>query len=400
MAYRERSVYGGVEQWRIGDRGAENCWAGTFAKDNAAVNGAGTVTPYGRVVAGTIVSMGPDGFLHPCGLAELEAAVSAGVAPEIHAQAAKNFYVGDQVAVVSKHTTRAIAITGEADDNRILAANDHGLSVGDVVTISGLTGGTGLAAGDYFVTSVPDQERLLPATTGEADTELFTSATDHGLGVGDVVTISALTGGTGAVAGTYVVATVPAATTFTLTGVAFTTDITAMTAVEVVPSDRLLTISATAGGADVNFTTDITAGTLTIPQDEPTYENISGTRNVVTSDRTTGVVTLSGANFDAAIGDLLVKINAYRPHGVLADHIVTQRYVYDVLETEDKLVSVALQGDGRMRQCPGITPTSTGVAGYEDASTLMEIMKGAPYADPITGATITPKFAEFTFRDV
>lgn len=405
MAYRERNIYGGVEQWRIGDRGAENCWPGTFAKDNAAVNGSGTVTPYGRVVAGTIVAMGPDGKLHPCGIAEIEVAVSGALNPEIHANAAKNFVVGDEVAVVSKHATRALAITGEADDNRLLTAGDHGLRVGDTIVLSGLTGGTGLAAGTYFVTSVPDEARTI-AITGEADDEVITFATAHGLIVGDLVTLSGLTGGTGIAAGDFYVKTVPSATTATLSATlggatsAFTTDITAGTATVYKPSDRLLTVSATLGGSDVNFTTDVTAGTLTITGDEPTYENITGTRHVVTSNLTTGVVTLDGAVFSAAVGDLLIKINAYKPHGVLADHVVTQRYVYDTLETEDKLVSVALQGDGRMDQCPGITPTSTGVAGYEDAKILMEIMKGAPYADPMTGARVTPKFAEFTFRDV
>lgn len=310
MAFRERDIYGGVEQWRISDRGATNAWPGTFAKDNAGVNGSGTVTPYGRVVAGTIVAIGPDNKLHPCGLAELEAPVAAANAAEVHAQAAKNFYIGDEVAVVNIATTRTIAITGEAD------------------------------------------------------TELFTSATAHGLRVGDQVAISALTGGTGATAGTYVVATVPSDTTFTLTGVA--------------------------------YTTDITAATLTVQLPEAAITNITGTRNVVTADRTTGIVTLDGATFTAATGDLLVKVSAYRPQGVLADHVVTSRYVYDVLETEDKLVSVALQGDGRMRQCPGITPT----ASFEGATKLMEILKGAPYADPVTGARVTPKFAEFTFRDV
>ncbi len=315
MAFRERTTYSGVDQWRIGDRAATNCWPGTFAKDNAAVNGAGTVTPYGRVVAGTIVAMGPDGLLHPCGLAEIEAVVSGAVNPEIHAQAAKNFYVGDEVAVVAVALTIAFAITGANATEVITTATVHDLQVGDVVVISGLTGGAGLAAGSY------------------------------------------------------VVATVPSDTSLTLTG--------------------------------VNFTTDITVGTLTTALDEPIYTNITGTRNVATVDRTTGIVTLSGAVFTVAIGNLLVKVNAYRPQGVLADHIVTSRYVYDVLETEDKLVSVALQGDGRMRKCPGLTPTTANtVAGYEAATKLMEIMKGAPYADPMTGAKVTPKFAEFTFRDV
>lgn len=310
MGFKQREIYGGVEQWRIGNRGADNAWPGTLARDNDAVNGSGTTTPYGRVVAGTIVALGPDGKLHPCGLAELDAAVTTAVALEVDPQAALNFYVGDQVAVVSKALSRNIAITGEADD------------------------------------------------------EVFTSASPHGLRVGDTVSISNLTGGTGATAGTYTVATVPSATTFTLTGVA--------------------------------YSTDITAGTLTVQLAEPAYTDHTGPRNVATVNKETGAVTLSGANFSSPAGAYLVKLGAYRPQGVLADHAVTTRSLYGVVETDDVLVAVALQGDGRMRHCPGITPT----AAYEAATVLMECMKGGTYADPVTGARVTPKFAEFTFRDV
>ncbi len=65
--------------------------------------------------------------------------------------------------------------------------------------------------------------------TGEADTEVFTASAAHKLQVGHAVNISAVTGGAGFTAGSYEVATVPSTTTFTLTGVSFTTDITAGT---------------------------------------------------------------------------------------------------------------------------------------------------------------------------
>lgn len=311
MAFRERDIYSGVDQWRVGERGNTNNWPGTLAKDNNAVNGSGTITPYGRVVAGTVVALGPDDKLHPCGLAELQALVSSAVIVSVHKQAAKNFYVGDQVAVVTKQAqTRTLAITGVASTDVITTATVHGLMVGDTVEIAGLAGGDGLAAGSYTV------------------------------------------------------ATVPSSTTLTLTG--------------------------------VNFTTNITDGTLTVHRFPDLLVNITGTRNVAAVDRDTGAITLSGANFSAAAGDLLVKVGAYRPQGILAEHAVTRRVVYDVEETEDKLVSVALQGDGRTRYCPGITPPST----FEGATALVEILKGGPYADPVTGAKVTPKFAEFTFRDV
>lgn len=82
-------------------------------------------------------------------------------------------------------------------------------------------------------------------TSGEADDDTIT-ATAHGLAVGDRIIFPTLTGGTGITAATvaYFVKTVPTANTFT--------------------------ISATAGGATLNFTADITAGTVR------KYEDIQG----------------------------------------------------------------------------------------------------------------------------
>lgn len=75
------------------------------------------------------------------------------------------------------------------------------------------------------------------SVTGEADDNTFTS-TAHGLTAGDKVQFTALTGGTGLSTGTdyYVIAA-------GLTANAFR-------------------VSATAGGSEVNFTTDVTAGTV------------------------------------------------------------------------------------------------------------------------------------------
>lgn len=76
------------------------------------------------------------------------------------------------------------------------------------------------------------------AVTGEADTELFTAASAHGLAAGDMVQFPALTGGTGLTEDTtyYVIATGLTATEFK--------------------------VSATLGGGAVNFTTDVSAGTV------------------------------------------------------------------------------------------------------------------------------------------
>lgn len=76
----------------------------------------------------------------------------------------------------------------------------------------------------------------LPATTGESDTDVF-SSTAHGLAVGEPVIFTAITGGTGLATDTvYVVRTVPDANSFTLetpggTAVTFTADLTAATTI-------------------------------------------------------------------------------------------------------------------------------------------------------------------------
>lgn len=74
----------------------------------------------------------------------------------------------------------------------------------------------------------------LPTTTGEADDETFTS-TAHGLTVGDIVIFTALTGGTGISTNTvYTVRAVPTSATFTLSKsdgslLAFSVDATGVT---------------------------------------------------------------------------------------------------------------------------------------------------------------------------
>jgi hypothetical protein len=80
----------------------------------------------------------------------------------------------------------------------------------------------------------------------EADDDIVTTDTAHGLSVGDRITFPTLTGGTGltAVTGVYFVKTVPSTTTFTL--------------------------SATLGGATLNITVDASAGTV------KKTENIAG----------------------------------------------------------------------------------------------------------------------------
>jgi hypothetical protein len=75
--------------------------------------------------------------------------------------------------------------------------------------------------------------------TGEADTELLTSASAHGLAVGDRIEFTTLNGGTGLAINTeYFVRSVPSTTTFTL--------------------------STTRGGAIKTFSTDVTTGSAMV----------------------------------------------------------------------------------------------------------------------------------------
>lgn len=174
MGYRKQTI-GTNNAWRVGSRGNENCWPGNLAKDNAAVNGSGTVTTYGKVAAGTCLAEDSSGDLHPCGLADLASPVAAAVALEVEPLEAQTFYVGDQVAVVSKRTTRTIALTGEADDEVFTAASPHGLRVGDIVDISAVTGGTGFVAGTYYVKTVPSLTTFTLSATDGGSTAAYTT---------------------------------------------------------------------------------------------------------------------------------------------------------------------------------------------------------------------------------
>lgn len=77
-------------------------------------------------------------------------------------------------------TTAAIAITAEADDDLITTASAHGLLVGDRVNFPTLTGGTGLTASSvyYYVQSVPSTTTLkVSATRGGAAVNITADAT-------------------------------------------------------------------------------------------------------------------------------------------------------------------------------------------------------------------------------
>jgi len=93
--------------------------------------------------------------------------------------------------------------------------------------------------------------RTVTGLTGNAGTDVFTTTTPHWLTVGMSVTITAKTGGDGLALGTYIVGTAPTATTFTLTGGLFTTNITAGTIELPLPrgGEQLAQVSRVGDGA-------------------------------------------------------------------------------------------------------------------------------------------------------
>jgi len=112
-----------------------------------------------------------------------------------------------------------------------------------------------VATPDYAAVTLPAGTRLHRSArtfsiTGANATEFVTTDEPHGLKVGDTVTIAGLSGGAGATAGSYVVATVESTTVVTLTAFAFTTDITAGTLARAAGSFIVRTLE------DVNWATD------------------------------------------------------------------------------------------------------------------------------------------------
>jgi hypothetical protein len=112
----------------------------------------------------------------------------------------------------------------------------------DPVTRTPVTGRVG------YVTAASLSVSSTFSVTGSQATDVITTATAHGLIAGDRVAITVKTGGTGITLGAaYFVRTVPTATT--------------------------LTLSLTAGGATLDITTDMTAGTLATRAFDP--DNLS-----------------------------------------------------------------------------------------------------------------------------
>lgn len=116
-------------QYLASTRDLDNVRAARLAKDNNAVNGSGTVTPYGRVVGGTVLARDANGKDHPCGLTEATAIVSTG--NTIRVADARNFRVGDLVTVADISASYAALAA-----SRAITAID--LDTGDI-TLAGAT---------------------------------------------------------------------------------------------------------------------------------------------------------------------------------------------------------------------------------------------------------------------
>lgn len=290
-----------AQDWRATLRDLDKAWPGVLASSNADIDGTGGPTDYGRVWGGTILGKDSLGAYHPAGLMELSGAMAGVNLVPLNGGGAKdeaNFFVGDIVAIIREHRLG----------------------------------------------------KTLPITGTNAD-ETFTSAA-HGLRVGQLVELREITGGAGAAPGTYVVATVPTANTFTLTGVA--------------------------------FTTDITAGFITVYA-----QDLTGNRNISAVDRSAHTVTVDGAAITAAAGDLLVKVNCYRPEGPLCNVAFTKRYEVDgTALTYNKEVSIAYAADLRAKKCPGL------------GTRMIELLNGGPYRDPMLGTIVVPKFEGFIVQDI
>lgn len=146
--------------------------------------------------------------------------------PEFAGAKLKLPILGAQVSEGVKADTAAgwattLGAAAAEGDTAIELASAAGVVAGDMVHIGGIALALSVAVDDIIDTAVP-----------------------HGLAAGDAVVFSALTGGAGLVAGQtyYVIAANLAASTFQ--------------------------VSAAAGGAAVNFTTDITAGRVSGPSAE------------------------------------------------------------------------------------------------------------------------------------
>lgn len=93
----------------------------------------------------------------------------------------------------------------------------------------------------YLIDGATSSLGLSTTITGVAATDVITTSAAHGLAIGDIVFITAITGGSG-----------------------ITADANSLTPLYVltVPTSTTLTLSATPGGATKDFTTAITAGTM------------------------------------------------------------------------------------------------------------------------------------------
>lgn len=93
--------------------------------------------------------------------------------------------------ILPSNNGSAVAITAEADDNVITTASAHGLIVGDPVSFTSLAGGAGLADDGtvYYVASVPSTTTLtVSATDGGSAVDITTDYTGGSIGTAENLT--------------------------------------------------------------------------------------------------------------------------------------------------------------------------------------------------------------------
>jgi len=163
------------------------------------------------------------------------------------------------------------------EDTTIVAALNNP-SNGDAIREGRLPRVAGLALDEYVSLPSNNGSAITLATSAAAD-DIIDTAAAHGLIAGDRVTFPALTGGTGLTAASviyYVIAANLGSTTFQ--------------------------VSATAGGTAINFTADITAGTVQLAENLIGFAGSPDSTIYVARPPKNPEEVLAGAKFPGTIG--------------------------------------------------------------------------------------------------
>ncbi len=144
--------------------------------------------------------------------------VTAVASTEIFTKAAHGLTAGSKVKVAGIGTSVAYNSTASASigTNPLITATGHGLSLGDKIVWSALTGGTGITLKEtYTISSVPDADTFKMVDSNGTVVTIVTTALT-------AAKFNKQATGAGLVADTYLVATVASTSTFTLSNLSGT----------------------------------------------------------------------------------------------------------------------------------------------------------------------------------